>query len=401
MKKIQYAALAGIAVFMIVTLVWMRGYQSTLLPRTPTGYVESQALQLNNTPSNTPSVFPYPTLTKECFLYDKLSVENICCQMHDFHKLPDILQCAEDTSKYLRAMQSKNVTKRIHKKSSGGTVEAAPSSNSPIGQQPTVNWAFIGDSHTRYIFCAIYSRMRSKDFQCRIPNYKGKWKSLDYLLNTLPTCTYKGGKIEIRHVRLPFVLTFYRDVYLTEITKLAAMWDANEHLRPTFIVMNTGNHWMRRLESKYVKSGVQAAGKIFENHLRKITPVLRRLANKTTVVFKMQDDLQTVHHNESKVVSFSTANIQLYNGVFRRVLAHTGVLLWDSTLPVSLAYSLECMKNPRHIPKTLWWMCNDRTHVGYILLHQYAEMVLNVACNKYMVLEQNSCHYKESVNLLQ
>lgn len=199
--------------------------------------------------------------------------------------------------------------------------------------------------------------------------------------------------------------------------------------------LDTGNHWMRRLVSKYAKSGVQAAGKVFESHLRSIEPVLRSVANKTTVVFKMQDDLQvgrfvksryykqsiidffqtcperlhssffftpqTVHHNVSKVVSFSAENIQYYNGVFRRVLADTGVLLWDSTLPLSLAYSLECMKNPRHNNETLWWMCGDRTHVGYILLHQYADMVLNVACNKYMTLEQNSCHYKESVKLLQ
>lgn len=395
MGRLQYAALVGTTVLVVVSLVWMKGYPSTILSHTPIGYIETQALQLNNTLS----VFPYPTLTKECFLYNKIFAENICCQMHDFHKLPDILQCVEDTSNYLRAMQSKNVAKQIHKKSSGGKAKAAQQRNPKGKEQPIVNWAFFGDSHTRYIFCAIYSRMRSKDFQCRIPKFKGQWRSLDFLQKSLPTCTYKGGKIEIRHVKLPLVLTFYRDVYLTEIKKYAAKWDADELPRPTFIVMNTGNHWMRRLVSKYAKSGVQAAGKVFESHLRSIEPVLRSVANKTTVVFKMQDDLQTVHHNVSKVVSFSAENIQYYNGVFRRVLADTGVLLWDSTLPLSLAYSLECMKNPRHNNETLWWMCGDRTHVGYILLHQYADMVLNVACNKYMTLEQNSCHYKESVKL--
>lgn len=107
-----------------------------------------------------------------------------------------------------------------------------------------------------------------------------------------------------------------------------------------------------------------------------------------------------MHHNVSKVVSFSTENIKHYNGIFRRVLADTGVLLWDSTLPLSLAYNLECMDNPRHINTTLWWMCGDRTHVGYILLHQYADMVLNVACNKHMVMDKNSCYHKNSTKLM-
>lgn len=56
--------------------------------------------------------------------------------------------------------------------------------------------------------------------------------------------------------------------------------------------LDSGNHWMRRLVNNYVKNGVEAAGRIFETHLRSITPVLRNLAQKTTVIFKMQDDLQ-------------------------------------------------------------------------------------------------------------
>ncbi|XP_042858633.1 uncharacterized protein LOC122244719 isoform X2 [Penaeus japonicus] len=394
MGKLRYSTLMGTAVFMVLSLVWIKDYMSTIQSISPIDFRKSQEIKINNTLR----VFPYPTLTKECFSYDKINAENICCQMHNFHELPEILQCVKDTARDLLSIQRQNEAMQILQKSSRGKKAARKRNNK--SQQPIVNWAFFGDSHARYIFCAIYSRMRSQDFQCRIPSFKGKWRSLGYLHNLLPTCTYRGGIIEIRHVKLPFVFTFYRDVYLTEIKKYAQLWDADEHLRPTFIVMNSGNHWMRRLVNNYVKNGVEAAGRIFETHLRSITPVLRNLAQKTTVIFKMQDDLQTVHHNVSKVVSFSTENIKHYNGIFRRVLADTGVLLWDSTLPLSLAYNLECMDNPRHINTTLWWMCGDRTHVGYILLHQYADMVLNVACNKHMVMDKNSCYQKNSTKLM-
>lgn len=93
---------------------------------------------------------------------------------------------------------------------------------------------------------------------------------------------------------------------------------------------------------------------------------------------------QVAYIRKPKVKSFTVANFREYNAIYRRVLKDTGVVFWDSTLPLSRAYNQECLRNPRHLEDTLLWMCKDVVHVGYILWNQYADMVLNAACGQRM-----------------
>lgn len=101
MGKLRYSTLMGTAVFMVLSLVWIKDYMSTIQSISPIDFRKSQEIKINNTLR----VFPYPTLTKECFLYDKINAENICCQMHNFHELPEILQCVKDTARDLLSIQ--------------------------------------------------------------------------------------------------------------------------------------------------------------------------------------------------------------------------------------------------------------------------------------------------------
>lgn len=323
----------------------------------------------------------FPSLSQECFAYNATSAENICCRMKKYISVDDIRRCILGVTGIPEISILTERTQKNKKKLNGMFTKSGHSSSL---QNNTVNWAFIGDSHSRYLVCAILSLMKGPEFQCRIPEFQGEWRNIDYFLDKLPRCRYKGEFIMIRHVHAPFTLTYYIDEYLTKLPKLVQLWEAEERPKPTFVVMNTGNHWMRYLESTYLEKGVETAGEIFEKHLQSIAPVITRLARTTPVIFKMQDDLQVAYIEDPKVKSFTVDNIRHYNALYKQTLKNTGVVFWDSTLPLSRAYNQECLRNPRHFRDTLWWMCKDVVHVGYILVRQYADMVLNAACGRSM-----------------
>ncbi|XP_037801125.1 uncharacterized protein LOC119596074 [Penaeus monodon] len=363
----------------VATLLWIAYYRSF-----PVFFPEKKRRPDLGTRTST----FFPSLSQECFAYNATSAENTCCHMMNFISVDDIRRCIlgvtsipETSLPPDRRTYTKEWTQKNKEEQRGIFTE---SGSSIMIHNNTVNWAFIGDSHTRYLVCAILSLMKGPDFQCRISEFQGKWKNIDYFLDKLPRCRYKGEFIMLRHVHSPFTLTYYQDVYLTNLPKLVKLWEAEERPKPTFVVMNTGNHWMRYLESTYLEKGVEAAGKIFEKHLQSIVPVISRLARTTPVIFKMQDDLQVAYIEKPKVKSFTVDNIRKYNALYRQALKKTGVVFWDSTLPLSRAYNQECLKNPRHFRDTLWWMCKDVVHVGYILVRQYADMVLNAACGRRM-----------------
>ncbi|XP_063597975.1 uncharacterized protein LOC134774583 [Penaeus indicus] len=361
------------------TLLWIADYRPF-----PVFFPEKKA---RPDPGTRTSSF-FPSLSQKCFAYNATSAENICCLMRKYISVGDIRRCILGVTSIPeislppdRRANTEERTQRNKEEQRGTFTE---SSSSITLYNNTVNWAFIGDSHTRYLVCAILSLMEGPEFQCRIPEFQGEWRNIDYFLDKLPSCQYKGEFIMIRHVFSPFTLTYYHDVYLTNLPKLVQQWETEERPRPNFVVMNTGNHWMRYLESTYLEKGVKTAGKIFEKHLHTIAPVISRLARTATVIFKMQDDLQVAYIEKPRVKSFTVDHIREYNALYKQALENTGVVFWDSTLPLSRAYNQECLRNPRHFGDTLWWMCKDVVHVGYILVNQYADMVLNAACGRRM-----------------
>lgn len=100
---------------------------------------------------------------------------------------------------------------------------------------------------------------------------------------------------------------------------------------------------------------------------------------------------QVADRNPNTTNSFNAATIEKYNQIARETLDGTGVVVWDSTLPLSRAYTLECLAHPKTTPDTFWWKCNDKRHVGYILVDQYADMLLNYACNTHINLDSHFC----------
>lgn len=71
----------------------------------------------------------------------------------------------------------------------------------------------------------------------------------------------------------------------------------------------------------------------------------------------------------------------------RKVFSGSEIAIWDSAIPLSEEYVKECQKEPKNIPGR-WWVCKDKMHVGYIVIQEYLEMLLNYVCTP--VLDSNS-----------
>lgn len=89
--------------------------------------------------------------------------------------------------------------------------------------------------------------------------------------------------------------------------------------------------------------------------------------------------------------SLAVKNFEAYNRVTRDILENTGVVIWDSTVPLSLIYTLQCVRRPTTTPVSFWWKCVDFGHVGYLVADQCADMLLNYVCNKYMSFGIDYC----------
>lgn len=89
--------------------------------------------------------------------------------------------------------------------------------------------------------------------------------------------------------------------------------------------------------------------------------------------------------------ALSHENFDAYNRVAREALAGSGVVIWDSTVPLSRLYIFQCWRVQEMTPVTFWWKCKDELHVGYNAVEQYADMLLNHVCNKYMSLASDYC----------
>ncbi|KAK4294781.1 hypothetical protein Pmani_032619 [Petrolisthes manimaculis] len=152
-------------------------------------------------------------------------------------------------------------------------------------------------------------------------------------------------------------------------------------------------HNIIQAKKQYIKGGPKAAAQEYRQHLLQLRPSLIRLAASTRVVFKLVDHLwRTMHGKNTKNSLDNGWNYALFNEVAEDVLAGTGVVMWNSTLPMSYLYALECIRSPhRQTLPSRHWNCRDNVHVGYILVSQYTNMVLNDYCNRFLGFGEEYC----------
>ncbi|KAG7165415.1 hypothetical protein Hamer_G007245, partial [Homarus americanus] len=256
----------------------------------------------------------------------------------------------------------------------GGVVDVTEGGVASGGTEPArgQHWVIFGDSHMRYIL-------------------KG-WKSVAPAEKTLHN-DKPFKNIEVRDLSVNLNITFYWDVHLMKhLPQEMIKWEQQPHHTPSLVLLGTALWWMKDNEAIYVNFGAKAAADLYEDYLRILRDRLSRLAKTTTVIFKLVDDVPVRTRNPKSKTAFGVRNnFVLYNQLAVQELGNTGVIIWNSTVPLSLAYTKECTKNFRNTPPWYQWKCEDQGHVGYILVYQYVDMVLNDFCGKYLNLGHEFC----------
>ncbi|XP_037782784.1 uncharacterized protein LOC119579124 [Penaeus monodon] len=334
----------------------------------------------------------HPALTRKCFSYSGVKAENICCKMHWYKHEGDILECVR------RANVEALVSRRAGSPSlppepddvaflTGKVDWAFPEEPSPDRLIDAAHWVIIGDSYMRYLFDVIARRASGPGLQYRMSETKGGWAPAALLLNALRNRTIHED-IEVRHLAAPFRITYYTDFLLKRLPELIKQWELEPHLKPSVVVMGTGLHWMRAAKTTYAESGPDAAMTNVTKYFRSLVPHLSRLAKTAPTIFKLLDDVQDSHLTENP--EYSAEIFRRYNSLFRESLRDTGVFVWDSNLPLSEAYTKECLVT-NAITYDFRWRCFDHIHAGYIVQEQFGDMVFNFICNKHLNLPSDYC----------
>nr|XP_027212796.1 uncharacterized protein LOC113805925 [Penaeus vannamei]XP_027212797.1 uncharacterized protein LOC113805925 [Penaeus vannamei] len=333
----------------------------------------------------------HPALARACYAQSHKGVrpQNTCCRMFNYTK-GDAAACVRN------AVTASSLAQRAHFHSPNEyLVRFKPSTvvggGSGAPQQGFREWAWVvaGDSRMRQIFSALVTRLSSPRLKYKKPSTRGKWRSVHELLEPL-----RIGKlhedIELYHMDLPLRLLFFWDPQLLRMPKMVQEWTSYNSTPPSLLLLGTSLHWMKHNLDKYRTSGPEAAMEDFQEHMKTLISQLDQLSPFSNVVIQLQDHIQESHIFSDYQGIYSNRNIDRYNNYLRSILSTTKLLLWDSNIPFSKAYFSECEKNNRNSVDNTW-NCDNPLHTGYIMVEEYANMILNDVCNPYLQLGEAFC----------
>ncbi|XP_063588820.1 uncharacterized protein LOC134765963 [Penaeus indicus] len=335
----------------------------------------------------------HPALTRACYAQSNKGARlgNTCCRMLNYTR-GDAAACVKNAAAAFSLMQS--ASPHFHSPNEY-LVRFKPNAmvhgGSGAPQQSFPGWAWVvaGDSRMRQIFSALVTRLSSPRLKYKKPSTRGKWRSVHELLEPL-----RIGKlhedIELYHMDLPLRLLFFWDPQLLRMPKMVQEWTSYNSTPPSLLVLGTSLHWMKGNLDKYRASGPEAAMEDFQEHMKTFIPQLDQLAASSHIVIQLQDHIQESHIYSEYQGIYSNQNIERYNNYLRSIISTTKLTLWDSNIPFSEAYFSECRKNNRNsLNKT--WNCDNPLHTGYIMVEEYANMILNDVCNPYLQLGETFC----------
>ena len=128
----------------------------------------------------------------------------------------------------------------------------------------------------------------------------------------------------------------------------------------------------------------------FLESLDKLAPLLQSLAEHIPVIWQLQDPIKD--WRISRLHRLNTLAISHLSSLAPRVL------LWDTTWPLAWEYILACSRLVRSSnaetqeeAKSWRWWCHDQIHIGFHVLTQYGEILLNLICNAVMNPDPGDC----------
>nr|XP_045622311.1 uncharacterized protein LOC123772918 [Procambarus clarkii] len=328
---------------------------------------------------------PHAAYRRSCYRYHpNLTAENTCCKMTNFSGALHLLhRCITRANTHL-LNEAKGQTDDVGEKTNAnGTEKPGDGAEGNWSSIKGVHWVLVGDSHVRYILGAFLTRFRSPGLKFR-KTHTEKWEDTEEI-EKIVRHNIKQRRIHVLDRDINFRMTYICDPLLTLLPLEMALWERRPQETPSLLIFAGALHWMLTTKNLYFKNGMEAAAAKYREHFRSLRPQLMRLSNRTTVVFKLLDDLKRTNISNSTEPLLSFRNYVLYNKIAVQELSGTGVIIWDSTRPLSTDYAHHCIKNPEmQTPPYFYWKCQDLGHVGYILVDQYADMIINDFCNKHL-----------------
>ncbi|CAL4146067.1 unnamed protein product, partial [Meganyctiphanes norvegica] len=292
-------------------------------------------------------------LLQSCYTYSNCTATNICCDLHTY-TAADITKCAEVILKSVDTM--------------------TPSRLSIV---------LVGDSRTRQIFTSLAHLLIDTNMTYSIEK-EGKSGELRDLVPLLFVFKYHDN-IRLVSRDSPLNITFYHDPLLESwLPKLLKQWVAHPDTRPHLLQIGSGVHYL-------VFKG-EKAFKMFSKKWSGLLPSLRALANNTHAIVKIVDHVLVEYHTPDYAFALADESINLLNSILTSLLRQypNNILFWNSSMPLSDQYVDQCYKN-KVTTKDHLWMCNDPMHLGYFLIHQFRNEMLNSFCNKYLQLGDTYC----------
>ncbi|XP_068237194.1 uncharacterized protein [Palaemon carinicauda] len=286
--------------------------------------------------------------SKQCYRYDNFIASNTCCRLIDYRRN------STNIEKYVKIRSEINAKINVSWDETNSSISSMKTSQE--------HWVFVGDSHCRYIFVSLIHIFNKHKLRYRFPRQKTLqtyWQDFHTYRQDLKAINFHED-LEILHKEMPLKISFLWDRKLHRLPGLVQEWHTQPAGKPTFVLADTGLYYM-----------IDRAQDEFENFMTKLSKNISNLAATVPVVYKLIDHLQ------AKDEWFAQQLIDEYNAFAARLLRNTGVIVWDSCLPLSDMYVQECRRHPRNMKKSRHWLCNNKGHTGYIMVDQYANMVLN------------------------
>lgn len=164
---------------------------------------------------------------------------------------------------------------------------------------------------------------------------------------------------------------------------------------PDIIVLNTGAWQLMDIKPTVLQQIDEAAVSVMST----LRPLLQNLSTRATLVWALPDPFKEyISHDFSNKGHFTQQENDILEWLLnaQMELQPSGVVIWDSFLPVAYASRSDCMhlydKNIElnSLPtfstfsSQISWHCVERMHVGLEALSVAVQMVLNHVCNPYM-----------------
>ncbi|XP_066988322.1 uncharacterized protein [Macrobrachium rosenbergii] len=303
--------------------------------------------------------------SRYCYRYEKFTAENNCCGLFDYHSSPS------------RIEKCVRLGSRMNQNTETANTSSIPPSKTTRQRQ---HWVFIGDSHCRYIFIALLYIFDKHKLRYRFPwrrAFKTSWQDFHKYRGDLKAFNFHED-LEIVHKEIPLKISFLWDRKLNRLPGLIHKWQTLQEEKPTFVLADTGLYYM-----------VERVQGEFEAFMRKLASNISDFSATVPVVYKLIDHLQTISNQRTNDGVLEVEGRLVLPEDDRRIqrlrVSRSEGHGRDPVgqLPPPVRHLRPGMQEaPQEHEEDAFWLCSNKGHTGYVMVNQYANMVLNHVCNE-------------------